>query len=185
MSEKNKKAIAGEAGPLWYAVYVCSRHEKNAHRKLQEKGIESFLPLAETWRQWSDRRKKIIEPLFKGYVFVKCSYRADCSRILDTESVVRFVGVNRIPSVIRERDIEWIRALLRAPESLGACVDAIPPGRKVRVIAGPFRGLEGTVLRRGRDERVVIFFDSIMQGIEVAIAAEMLKVIAPDIRDVG
>lgn len=185
MSEKNRKAIAGEVGPLWYAVYVYSRHEKKVHRNLQEKGVESFLPLAETWRQWSDRRKKIVEPLFKGYVFVKCCFRTDSSRILDTESVVRFVGINRIPSVIPERDIDWIRALLREPESLGACVAAIPSGRKVRVVAGPFRGLEGVAVRGGRDERVVIFFDSIMQGIEVAIAAEMLKVIDCDIRDVG
>jgi len=42
----------------WYAVYVKSRQEKKVHQQLEEKELVSFLPLLETLRQWSDRKKK-------------------------------------------------------------------------------------------------------------------------------
>ena len=42
----------------WYVLYVRSRHEKKVHQLLQEKGIESSLPLIKTIRIWSDRKKK-------------------------------------------------------------------------------------------------------------------------------
>ena len=42
---------------FWYAIYVKSRHEQCVHSELQEKGIESSLPLIKTIRNWSDRKK--------------------------------------------------------------------------------------------------------------------------------
>jgi hypothetical protein len=44
----------------------------------------------------------------------------------------------------------------------------------VRVLAGPFRDLEGTVVKQGREDRMVVFFDSIMQGVEISIFPELL-----------
>ena len=54
----------------WHALYVRSRSEKKVLSQLEEMGIEAYLPLVTKVKQWSDRRKKIEEPLFKSYVFV-------------------------------------------------------------------------------------------------------------------
>ena len=54
----------------WYAVYVRSHHEKKVYHLFLEKGIKASLPLIKTTSQWSDRKKKIERPLFRGYVFV-------------------------------------------------------------------------------------------------------------------
>jgi hypothetical protein len=43
----------------WYAVYTCSQSEKTVARQMEERGIEHFLPLYPSWRQWKDRRKQI------------------------------------------------------------------------------------------------------------------------------
>jgi transcription antitermination factor NusG len=164
----------------WYAVYVRSRYEKKVYRLFSEKEVECFLPLAETWRQWSDRRKKVSEPLFRGYVFVRCNMKMDHARVLDTDGVVKFVGINRIPSVIAEKDIEWIKMLVREPDMLGSVVASMPAGQRVQVIAGPFSGLEGVVVKQGRESRIVVYFDSIMQGIEVSIYPELLAPVTGD-----
>lgn len=158
----------------WYAVYVRSRCENRVHRELCTRGVESFLPLLETVRQWSDRKKKVFVPLFRGYVFVHIDHVREHIPVLETDGVVKFIGIGRTPSVIGERDIDWIRRLVREPDALLRTVPAIPPGRRVRVIAGPFRELEGVVVKTGRDERLVIFFDSIMQGVEIAIPSTLL-----------
>ncbi len=52
----------------WHALYVRSRSEKKVLSQLEEMGIEAYLPLVTKVKQWSDRRKKIQEPLFKSYV---------------------------------------------------------------------------------------------------------------------
>lgn len=166
------------AGTCWYAVYVRSRHEKKVYQLLQESGVDSFLPLVETVRKWSDRKKRVREPLFRGYVFVKIDCHKEQVKVLDTEGVVRFIGIGRHPSVIAERDIDWLMRLVREPDALHRTVTSIPPGRKVRVLAGPFKDFEGVVVKSGRDERLVVFFDSIMQGVEITIPPEILKPLA-------
>ncbi len=158
----------------WYAVYVRSRHEKKVHQMLLERELTSFLPLLETWKQWSDRKKKVSDPLFRGYVFVNIDMRKDHINVLDTEGVVKFIGIGRKPSVIGERDIEWLKKLVREPDAVNGVVASIPAGQRVRVLAGPFKDLEGVVVKQGREMRLVVFFESIMQGVEVSIYPDLL-----------
>ena len=158
----------------WYAVYVRSLHEKKVHQMLLERELTSFLPLLETWKQWSDRKKKVSDPLFRGYVFVNIDMRKDHINVLDTEGVVKFIGIGRKPSVIGERDIEWLKKLVREPDAVNGVVASIPAGQRVRVLAGPFKDLEGVVVKQGREMRLVVFFESIMQGVEVSIYPDLL-----------
>lgn len=158
----------------WYAVYVRSRYEKKVHLQFREQDVESFLPLLETWRQWSDRKKRVSEPLLRGYVFVSINYKKEHLTVLETEGVVKFVKIGRTPSVVSNRDIEWLKTLSREPDAIRRCVNELPPGMKVRVIAGPFKDIEGVVRKEGREAKLVVFFDSIMQGVEVSILPELL-----------
>ena len=43
----------------WYVLYTTSRAEKKVAQRLEEKGLEVFLPMIEELRQWSDRKKKV------------------------------------------------------------------------------------------------------------------------------
>ena len=158
----------------WYAIYVRSRYEKKVHQLLLEQQINSFLPLLETWRQWSDRKKKVAEPLFRGYVFVNIDIHSEHIQVLDTEGVVKFISIGRKPSIIIERDIEWLKKLVREPDAICRPVNTLPKGQWVKVIAGPFKDLEGVVVREGRESKLVVFFESFMQGVEVSIFSEVL-----------
>ena len=158
----------------WYAVYVRSRYEKKVHQLLLEREVLSFLPLLETWKQWSDRKKKVSEPLFRGYVFVNIDIRKEHISVLDTEGVVKFIGINKTPSVISQRDIDWLKTLTREPGAVHQRVNVLPAGQKVKVLAGPFKDFEGVVVKQGRESRLVVFFESIMQGIEITIFPDVL-----------
>lgn len=168
--------ISKESGEQvrWYAVYVRSRYEKKVYQLLLENGLTSFLPLVETVRQWSDRKKRVEEPLIKSYVFVKINYHKEHVAVLETDGVVKFIGIGRTPSVISERDIAWLKRLTHEPDAIGDTVASIPRGKKVRVLAGPFKDFEGVVRKEGREDRLVVFFESIMQGVEITIAPELL-----------
>lgn len=158
----------------WYAVYVRSRHEKKVHRLFLDKQLTSFLPLLETLRQWHDRKKKVHEPLVRGYVFVNIDYKNDYLKVLDTEGVVNFICIGNKPSVICDRDIDWLKRLVKEPDAINRITAAIPAGQRVRVLAGPFKDFEGIVLKQGSEARLVVYFDSIMQGVEITISPDLL-----------
>jgi transcription antitermination factor NusG len=173
--KESRMADQVDVNERWYAVYVRSRHEKKVHIQLLQKEVKSFLPLVETVRTWSDRKKRVSEPLLKGYVFVRIDHRKEHVTVLETDGAVKFISIGRAPSVISERDIDWLKRLAREPDAVHCTVESLPPGKKVRVLAGPFRDFEGVVVKDGRNERLVVFFESIMKGVEITIPTELLK----------
>ncbi len=65
---ENKRVKMNE--PNWYALWVKSRSEFVTSQELSRKGIENYVPSTTRVRQWADRRKKVVFPLFPGYVLV-------------------------------------------------------------------------------------------------------------------
>ena len=158
----------------WYAVYVRSRQEKKVHQLFEEKGVESSLPLIKTTRKWSDRKKKVEVPLFRGYVFVKIDVSRDQLNILQTDGVVKFIGIKKKPSRIPDEEIHWIHMMVVESDTVKNEKE-IPVGQKVRVSAGPFKGLEGIVTRDGNQSRLVIVIESIMNAVSVEISPNYLE----------
>ena len=158
----------------WYVVYVRSRHEKKVHQLLLEKGVESSLPLIKTTRKWSDRKKIVKIPLFRGYVFVRIEIGRDNLNILQTDGVVKFIGIRNKPSRIPEEQIHWIQMIVEKSDT-AQNEKEIPLGRKVRVSAGPFKGIEGVVLRSGNRSRLVVAIESIMHAVSVKISPNYLE----------
>ena len=159
---------------LWYAIYVRSRHEKNVHSALLNKDIESFLPVKTVIRQWSDRKKKVEVPLFRGYVFIRIDIREDKFNILKTDGVVKFIGIGKNPSRIPDEQIHWMHIIVEKSDTVKNEKE-IPIGQKVSVIAGPFKGLEGIVTRDGNQSRLVIVIESILNAVSVEISPDYLE----------
>ena len=151
---------------LWYAIYVRSKNEKNVHSALLNKGIESSLPLKTVIRQWSDRKKKLQLPMFRGYVFVKINLNIDKLNVLQTPGIVKFIHFkNQIP-VIPEEQIFWLNTILTSESEINYETQYLT-GNEVEVIAGPFKGLKGKVVKQKTVLRVILWIDIIMQGISV------------------
>ncbi|HSY63155.1 MAG TPA: transcription termination/antitermination NusG family protein, partial [Terriglobales bacterium] len=89
----------------WYAAHVCSRHEKQVARQLEERRVNCFLPVYRSVRRWKDRRKELDLVLFPGYVFVHLDLK-DRLRVLQIPSVVRFVSFNGHPAPLPDAEIE-------------------------------------------------------------------------------
>ena len=152
----------------WYALYVKSRHEKSVHSELQQKGIESSLPLMTVTRQWSDRRKKVEVPLFRGYVFVKIDIKNEKFPVLTTSGVVKFVTFNNVTVPIPEDQMYWLQQMIASDLLLSQEQD-FPVGTEIDVMFGPMKGLRGRVKQKNSKSRLVVWFDTIMQGVSVEI----------------
>jgi transcriptional antiterminator NusG len=152
----------------WFALYTKSRHEKLVHRELQKKGLETFLPQRKVTRDWSDRKKIIEEPLFKGYLFVRMPLKERWT-VLNTVGAVRFVGKSAgEPIAVPEKELWVVRKFVEEEIQ----VDPFPylkEGERVYVRSGPFKGAEGFIVRKDRHCRLVISLDMLMKSISVSI----------------
>ena len=174
---ETSRSIYGELNviPNWYALSTKARHEKKIHNKLIQKGITSFLPLQTFHRRWSDRYKKVQEPLFSCYLFVKIPLK-DRLLVLQTDGAVRFVSFNGIPATIPEYQINTIKAILENDLPIER-VDYLTPGQKIEVMQGPLKGTKGILAEVKNNHRLIVRIDSIMQAISVDIDYRDIKIV--------
>ena len=132
----------------WYAVYTNPRAEKKTAEKLLEKGIEVYLPLQTTIKQWSDRKKKVEEPLFKSYLFVCVNFEAERISVLETPGVVKFVRIGGEVPAIRKVIIDAIKLSLANFSDIEITNQDLQINQEVQVIAGPLRGYKGKIIEQ-------------------------------------
>jgi transcription antitermination factor NusG len=157
----------------WYALYLRSRYEKRSHQLLLGNGVESFLPLIEEVHTWSDRKKRVEEPLFRGYLFVRTDLK-NKQAILETDGVVHFVQIGAKLNPIPDEQINWVKILVGHPDRV-VRESYMSEGQRVRVTAGPFMGMQGYVLKVKSSTRVVVSLDAIAQSVSVDIEPELLE----------
>ena len=166
--------------PRWYACYTRARHEKQVESLLAQKGVESYLPVVPQERQWKDRKKLVAWPLFPSYVFARFTLR-EVHNVLVIPGVSTIVRVHGRPAPIPDQELENVRRFVGAVAQTGALPEVRPlieEGDWVRVVEGPFLGVEGRVVERRGRRRVLVGLGAIGQGLEVDIDTQMLKVIA-------
>jgi len=148
---------------LWYAVSVRPRHEKLVTRHLEHRGVNYFLPVYRSLRQWKDRRKELDMALFPGYVFVNLNLR-NRGGVLQAPGVVQFVSFQGQPAVVPDVEIRALESGLHA----GLRLQPHPylrQGARVRVKRGPLTGVEGIMVRRKERFRLVLSIDLIMRSV--------------------
>lgn len=129
----------------WYAVHTKPRWEKKVARLLQDRGIENYCPLNKVMRQWSDRKKAILEPLFKGYVFVQVDEKSKWD-ILQINGIVNYVHWLGKPARIRETEIDTIRRFLHEFEDIEVTETTVRVSSTVQVKQGVLMNYKGIVL---------------------------------------
>jgi transcription antitermination factor NusG len=166
-----------DQGPNWYAVYTKSRQEKKLAGKLVERGIEAWIPLRRTLKQWSDRKKWVEEVLVRSYVFVRIT-PVQYDSVLSHPGAVRFVWFDGKPAVIPQSQIE----LLKLVTGTGTEVSSVPcnlaPGTPVRVIGGPLSGITGELINTGKKDQVVVRIDHITTALLLTISPQLLEVVS-------
>jgi len=159
---------------LWYAIYTRPRWEKKVSQFLSDKGIENYLPLQKTLKQWSDRRKWVYEPLFKSYVFV-CIDQSQHLPTLQTPGVVRFITFERKAAPIPSLQIEAIKIFVETGEELLSDIPEMEIGDRVVVVRGALKGLEGTLVQISNKNRMRIMIEGIQQSLHLKMPASYLE----------
>ena len=154
----------------WHAIYVKSRSEKKVAERLDEMGFDYYLPLITTIKQWSDRKKRVEEPLFKSYVFVHSNAKQYIP-ILNIYGVLHFVTFEHKPVIVPENQITAIRKYIEDYDENKKTQEScdLQEGQMVRIISGPLIGLEGRLVSTKDVKKLIIYIEAVGQYLPVSI----------------
>ena len=139
--------------PKWYAVWAKAKHEHIAAANLDRNlNLETFLPRLQFKKITRRGPREVTEPLFPGYLFVRCVLEDWMSDIQHTGGVNRLVQFGgRIPS-IADSVIEELQRHFESGKVVLAD-DPLRPGDEVTVAHGAFAGMNASVLRNSPPRR--------------------------------
>lgn len=155
----------------WFAIHTYPKHEKRVASELLYKGVEVYLPLVVSQHQWSDRKKMVALPLFPCYAFARIESSAESRvKILHTGGVISLVGSANQgkPVPIPDHEIENVRILLASKVQLDP-YHFLKIGQRVRVRGGSLDGVEGILVQRKGNRRLVISVESLERSLSISI----------------
>ena len=157
----------------WFALYTKPRAEFKAEEQIKSENIECYLPTVTRLKQWSDRKKKVTEPLFSGYIFINADEKGRLTA-LEQNAVVRTICFEGKPAVIPQWQIENLKKLMdENPEVFIS--NQLHTGTIVKVVSGPFSDVEGVIMQVSRDERTLaISIDMLNRSVLVHLPVESI-----------
>lgn len=148
----------------WLAFYTLARREKDLMRKLEAARIPFYAPMVKRrLHSAGGRVRSSYVPLFPGYVF--CPVDDEQRRaVLATNTVARWLPIPDERMLVA--DLRAIKRLIDSEKPLTPEA-RIEPGQPVRVRSGPLRGMEGMVLKRRGEERLLVAVRFLNQGASI------------------
>ncbi|MFW6334852.1 MAG: transcription termination/antitermination NusG family protein [Desulfosalsimonas sp.] len=156
----------------WRIAHVKSRREKALAGFLAKNHIGYYLPMAaRKQKSPSGRVRYSLMPVFPGYIFLKAD-DTDRYTALRTNHIARIIEVPDPDTLVRE--LKQIRTALTGNMPVYP-VDFVSVGQRVRVKKGPMKDVEGTVIRKGRNFRLVLSVTAIAQSVSVELDEDMVE----------
>lgn len=161
----------------WFVIWTESRAEKKVEARIAALGLSPWLPTFKERRQWSDRWREVVSPLFPGYLFARAR-SVEWHRVLRTPGVLTVVKHEGRPALLADGFIAALRGAIErnstAPERVAEAVDYCP-GDEVIVQEGALKGVRGVVCERRSRRQLVIWVSEIGRGVAFTIGPALVK----------
>jgi transcription antitermination factor NusG len=134
--------IESNTSQHWYVLKTKAFYEKKVYANLEKKNFIVFLPLIDTIRQWSDRKKKIQVQLIPSVLFINCTQR-ELQLLYGEIGVIGVLKYLKKPALVKDFEIENLKILINEIKAgeISAKHETLSVGQMVEVIEGPFMGL--------------------------------------------
>lgn len=163
----------------WYVVHSKPRQEAVALEHLEDQGFTVWLPRIARRVRRKNSWSTVVEPLFARYLFLCVDPHAkDISPIRSTRGVSGLVRSAGEPLEVPLDVIESLRAEVDPETGLHRFSDSAAPSLKagdtVRVLEGPFVGLEGIYQKPSGEARALVLLTLLSQPTSVKLPVETL-----------
>ncbi|MDH3444540.1 MAG: UpxY family transcription antiterminator [Deltaproteobacteria bacterium] len=162
-------------GIRWYAIKSKPNREKEVQRRLNDLGIEVFLPWMRARRRRRGRPQWVLVPLFPNYLFTRLDLQVSGKAARYVPGVKDFLKFGSHVAEVSDAIIEQLRE--RCPDGV-AQIDQLKfkPGQAVRIQEGPFAGVEAIFERTLKDsERVAVLLEILGRRTKLELPAEAIE----------
>jgi transcription antitermination factor NusG len=154
----------------WYAVRVSYGRVLKFCAGLTEDGVETFVPMTRKEVVKKGKTVTVSVPAISNLCFVHTTRNLleDRMSSMGENRYVHFIWNvhTRQPIIVPDKAMEDFMQICRVMSDetlyLKDITSKLHEGQKVKVIEGPFKGVEGTVLRIKRSRRVVVDFPGLL-----------------------
>ena len=161
-----------EAKKKWHVAYTYPNAEKKVHKLLINIGVTSFLPMLNVISKWSDRTKQVQLPLFPNYIFINVSPK-DLYVPLQIKQLLYYVSFDGKAAIVNDTLVESLKKILNG-EGIVSEEEYTKAGMPVKVIHGPFAGVEGVVIKKNGKTKLVVQIEAMKRAISVEISSNMI-----------
>jgi len=158
----------------WYAVATRLRMEAIAREHLERQGFSVCLPEMRLRKRRQGRWQEVTEPLFPGYLFVALNLEADNPAPIRSTVGVRglvYFGLHSPPMPTGS-----VEMLLDNAEDIDETPLPFKAGDFVRIVRGPFAGLQAVYQMRSGEERVQVLLGLLGRENVVGVGLDDLEV---------
>ena len=151
---------------MWYLIRTKYGNEETAQTNLERQGFETYKALISLEKIAKGKLQTVIEPAFRGYVFVSFDPQTQSAfKINNTQGVYGLVTFGGMIASIPDYVVDSIiKAFERFEHS-----DSYKPGENVRIIAGPFKGFDAIFSEPDGDKRSIIMLNLLNQNKAITI----------------
>ena len=160
----------------WMVLYTKPRAEKRAFEILDHQHYHVYLPCTTVLKQWSDRKKKVSEPVFKSYLFINCTDN-EINKAIQCPHIIGIVKFEGKPAIVREEEIDAISRIVAEDTEVTVVNNRefLTTGQQVRIVSGNLKGLSGTITEFRSIRKLAIAIDSLGCNLLVEIAAHYVE----------
>ncbi len=160
--------------PAWFCVRTRPKQEKISAQTLRsDVGVEVFSPFVRFKRARGKGTMWVTEALFPGYVFAKFDYVEQMRHVQSTRGVTKILGFGGYPAVVPKEVIQAVRDSMPTSEEIIMIPDSVQPGDEVKIVSGPYAGIQTVVTRiMPARQRVSILLEILGSEREVEVDAE-------------
>jgi transcription antitermination factor NusG len=156
----------------WFVLYTKPKHELKAAIQIENLGVEYYLPTLTIVKRWSDRKKKVDEPIFKGYIFIYANEKERLNSMAFKE-IVRCVSFLGKPAVVPDWEIQNLKTFLEHSSDF-IVTDLISTGTKVRIVDGLFKDVTGIVSSINGENYLSVSVDMLHRSVSVKLPKESI-----------
>jgi transcription antitermination factor NusG len=140
----------------WHLIYTRPNHERKVSIQLSDRKIETYLPLFNEERKWSDRIKITQRPIFPCYLFVYLNNCDDYYEAMHAEGSCYYVKSGSRVALVSNEEIDHIRLMEKGGRNIEVANTILQAGQRLIIGHGPLHGLSCEVIQHKGKDRILV-----------------------------
>lgn len=161
---------------VWFAARVRRNQERLVKSKLEQLGVENYVPFRKELRRRKDRNVEVWLPVIPNIVFIRTDFRTGMSIANDYGvriSYMRSMDGKKL-LVVPQKQMDDFKLIC---ESGVNCIleETFEKGDRVKVVTGSLKGLEGELVNISKDNGKMLVRLEGIATFKLVIPANMLS----------